>query len=138
MFDQIRIDIGELFRAPKNTQEKNLIINWHKKLLRISNTGRIPSKYKVFFRKLKFYLNRKKIKISKPRVDHTVDFEISKRVGRNIPLPGFKYGEPIKNTYTNLSNAFSEDILNDDENKLIQRNQKRQQRLKKQAQKLKK
>ncbi len=138
MFDQIRIDIGELFRAPKNTQEKNMILRWVKKLKGIPDTGRIPNEHKEFIKKLKSYLERKKIKIRKPRIDHSVDFEISKRIGKDIPLPGLEFEGPVKNTYTNLSNAFSEDILNDDENKLIQRNQKRQQRLKKQAQKLKK
>ncbi len=137
IFNQIRRNPTETFRTPKKTQEKKLILSWVRKNLGIPSIGRTPKEHLAFLQKLKKILNKKKPKIRKPRTDHTVDFEIIRRRGKNLPLPGLEFEGPRKNTIENLATALSADASFDDDRRLLWRKQKNHQRLKKQSQKLK-
>jgi len=139
LFNQLRNNPFELHRISQNTQEKKTIINWAREGIGLSKTGRIPKEHKEFFITLNKVLNKSKPLIRKPRIDHFVDFEIKKRHGKILPLPGIEFEGPRKNTYANLATAFSKNDFStsEEDRKSIQRIQKNQQRLKKQGQKLK-
>lgn len=97
-FEQCKKDIGEFFRILKNGQEIKCILSFMRSIIGVSRTGRVTDEYSHGLKSVKVSLNKKRLKIRKPRVNHNIDIEVVKRHGRTELFEG----KPVKNTYLTL------------------------------------
>lgn len=136
IFEQFAKDPAEMFRVPKNSEEIRMIMSQIRLFFGISPRGRIPNEYKKGYKQFYRALNKNILKTKKTPVDHTRDFEVLERQGKNLPLPGLEFEGPRVNTVENLTLALNPDNSSEEDRRLLWRMQKRQQRLKKSIRKI--
>lgn len=129
-------NIGEIFRMSWNTQEKKMFLFWYREVNELPVTGRIPKDKIDDYDYFKGILNRKKSENRKPRGDHSNDSKVYEMHG-TTSLLGL---EQVKNTYLRLAVLLSDDeeATAEQDLKGAQTMRKRNERLKKQINKLEK
>ncbi len=127
------IGIEEVFRIPKNTRDKNLLLKHYRKIFNLPQTGRIPKEHSRDYAYFRSVLNRKKVSFRKPKVDHSTDIDVINKHGKNIVIEG----KNVKNTYIQLVTEFYPEAPFDEDTKRSQNLRKKKERILKQIKKLK-
>lgn len=132
-FKRLKDSLVELFRLPKNTQEKRVILEHYRGIFHLPNTGRIPKEHTKDYKYFISVLNRKKPKVRKPRVNHSVDFAVLDQHKKTVSIDG----KNIKNTYEVLVASLTEESSAEEDYRKIKTLRKRKERLIKQINKVK-
>lgn len=134
-FHRMKDSIGleELFRIPKNTRDKKLLLEYYRELFKLPKTGRIPKEHSKDYAYFRSILNRKKVSFRKPKVDHSIDVDVINKHGKKILIEG----KNVKNTYMQLVTEFYPEAPFDEDIKRSQNLRKKKERVLKQIKKLK-